>query len=623
MNKKPFFLILVFLALMSMVNASTPDFSYSQSLSTSLHVGTNNVGSIVFVKQPYLPAINTLSSIVNTNAQKFDLLKWTGSLSIQVTAPDGVVSILSNNQQLQLTQSGNYQYGLLSDMNQNATLSVAVESPLTITVTSNQQNLTVNGLNTFTITGTEYSLPISLVVDQSKAVGNYPTRFTFTTANNTKSFDVTFVVMQDGNFSVFEDTLNPTIAAQSDTLTNVGYFKLLNTGNADITVSSSVTGNGSSFLQTQASQPLYKNGQTIFNFQAQIPSAQSDGQYIANVFLTSGNSSYNKSITINIRDTTQPKINNITFNHQSVLVPVTLTVDATDNILVTNATATIDGVEFNLTKDQQLFTLKGYVFNATGAHVVIVCVYDPSSNKLCKTESPSFSQLQHITANSSITLPTKRIGLTNNVQIFTLNGSAKVNFTVQLADFTSDIVGNDTFKLFKIHLQDSNNVVYPLNNITDNVTILQSNWVQLYVYTTNVTQYNGRLKFTTPDTIVPQQDILFNGVVREYNVPTSFDTTLNGKKIWSNVFDTGDYATSYQDVCQRFPLSEDESSLSIVTSIRERTIIDNRYNTTLVACENKTTFWRFTTLFSWVFVVISLLIAYYIIKIYPYARTRK
>lgn len=621
--KRLLFTLVCMVLLLPCVSASVSDFNVVNNIKSTLNVGTNvDIGSIVVIKQPYIATNYTVSSFVNATYQRYDNFRWIGAQTVQVTLPSGANVVLVPNDVLQLTQIGNYYFFQVSDTTLNSTFVVVNETPLSINVSSASNSFTITQVQNSVVSGSESVFTFNANVSSSLVAGNYRVDFNVTNGNKTITVSKDMNLPVDGTWIIETDNTTRDINVGSDTFKSIGFLLLKNNGNADTTVSASLTGNASAFIITQNSVQLFKGSQAYMTLMLQVPSQQADGLYQANLTLTGANTTISRVYSIRITDAQVPTIGNITFSQDSLGIVNNITVDIKDNLGTENATLSFDGQTLQMVKDQQFFRVS-HLFTEIKEYDFKLCAYDLAKNEACQSFKKTFNKLALVNSSPSIKMSTKKIGSSIEKLLFSVNSSADANITVTLADLTTSIVYDNVTKpewYYKIMLRDANGNQYPIENIGSNVTIPNAkNGVMLIVQSQNLSTYDLRFSVIVPDYALTVDPINVHGEFRDYDVPEDLNKQFNGKNISCVAYDTGDLETSEYICTQKFNFLEanEIESLPLIATPRERQLAEKSFNDRVDELKQGNMYRNLMISFLAMLVILGVGSGYWFINIYP------
>lgn len=611
------------LGIIPLVSASYPDYTYVNSLSSNLTVGTNNIGVIDFIRgtpvgQEYIQ--NTISALY---VKRYDTLLWTGTSSLQIIIPTGTTLIILPNDKVTLSQSGTYTYFLASNASNNATITVAQEDNSIVNIQHSSTPLTITYTTPVTIDHSDVPLNIVVTTNSGMTAGNYPVKFNFTSQYRNYTLDMTFKLSENASWSVVEDTVPVTITAQSNSFKSIGYIKLQSVGNVDTTITSTNLGNATTFLTVQPSQTLFKGAQSYFNVQLQVPNNQADGTFTSVINLTNGVYSYSKKVTVVIKDTTLPTIENLSFSTDSLGVETIAQVIAKDNIGVNYVSINWNGKTENMTKDQQLFT-KPYTFTNIDNNVFEICAYDVSGNAYCQRFMKVFPLMNLVLTNTSIQMPSRRTGGFASTTLMTLNSTTAQNVTLTLKEFFSDIVSNtSTLDKFLVQVIDGEGRIATFNTLNQSAPISSKGTITLQVKGNNLSKYGIVFQLSVPQYARTIDPITINGKFQDYDSPRAFNKQIAGTNITCVPTDTGVIETSYQSCTLRMSILDDVENAAIVTTIREQNLQEEKLAFILSDTERSVLYRNIGLSTLAAIAIMSVSYVFYIVRIYPRARFTK
>lgn len=615
--------IIVIAAFCPFVSASLPDYTYVNSMRTNITIGENAVGNINFIRAAYIPTNYSMSIINATTLKRYDQLIWNGATSLQVTIPSGTSLVMLPNDVLSLTQVGNYIIALTTNVSNSTTLTVVAEDSANISITSSNTALTLTYPTLLTLSSNDAVAAMKVTASAGLLAGNYPVQFNFTSTYRNYTLDVTFVLAQNTSWQVAEDTVQSTIAAQSNSFQSVGYIKLNSLGNVDTTIASTLSGNGTLFIMTQPNQVLFKGGQTYFNVQLQVPNNQPDGHFETIINLSNGAYSYAKTVVINVRDTTAPTIENLTFSSESMGVDTVAKVVAKDNIAVAYVTIDGNGEITNMTQDQQLFT-KHFVFTQRNTNTFVVCAYDSSLNKFCQSYTKQFSQMDLVKTNASLQMPSRKSGGFSSKVFVTLNSTTNQNVTFELKDFFSDLTYNGTpLDKYVVQIEDIDGRVYGLTFVNQTLNLSTRGDVKVIVKGQNNSNYGLVLSIKVPSYAQPVETITLRGKFQDYDSPKAFTKEIAGTNVTCIPTDTGTIEESYQSCTLRLSILDDVENAAIVTTIREQKLQEAKMQFVLDDAQKSVLYRNIGLSILAAFAIVSALYVFYFTRIWPRTRFTK
>ncbi len=637
--KKLSIFLLFFLCLSTLSLASTPDFTITTNFVTTLNNSNGqNVGSVVIARQAYITNITTITDVVPVSIQNFDTIIWQGNGSILIkNSLDNVVGIIDQGQSYVFSTAGTYSYFVNGQSNVTSTISVSSETIPSI-------NLTVAGLPIV------YHLPQSVVLDTNSKVfnvtadvsvdissSNYSLMISASFENITKNVSSSMYISSQQTWVVQSISFASSLNAKAGDVTSIGQIVLNSTGNSDVNISSSISGNGSFMVLTQQSQTLFRKSTTSFGLTIQVPLSQADGIYNSTIALSGGGLVQLIPLTIVVKDTTPPTILSINTTDQMVQHNMLLKAIITDNLHVKNVTVdfyhgttihtTLFVVPQQMTADQQYY-FYNFTPNSLEPYFFKVCASDDSDNSVCNETSISFTQLNIIQGNSVFEVPARKYGNIASTTIFNLTEPIPDQITITLVDLTSNIAALNysnssnvsTATSYHLNIIDGDGGIRPLTTIGQTIVISKPGQIKLQVQGDVLSQYQGVLRITVPPYVQNVSDYSFSGKFLDYDIPQPFVIPWLGKTLNCGVVDTGDLTTSYYNCVVQLPISSDVQNLAIPVTPEQLSLQNQTMTNTVDDLKSSISFRTKIISVLAMLVVIAICLVAFVVRAYPYLR---
>ncbi|HKZ39719.1 MAG TPA: hypothetical protein VJ044_02085, partial [Candidatus Hodarchaeales archaeon] len=505
------------------------------------------------------------------NFQQFDIIRWNGAGTIKI-GREGVWEYPATGGQYALSASGLYEYSLLSNESTKGTITARSADTSQIVSRITSVIPITAAPSSVSLTGTEATMVFSAAVSEDMLPGSYPILITLndTFKQQIFSLNVTLPEIKTWNYSLEE--MPGEIKAQDGDFKAFGSVKITNLGNADYKINSTITGDGALFLQTQAEQTLFRKSSTFFNVMVRVPLRQADGTYNATILFSGGATMAAVPLKIVVQDLIKPEILSVKFKDDSLWKPNEIVIETKDNLEVVGANITIDDFVYPMRKDQQLFIFNS-TFTELKTHHFYICLYDGAGNSECITESKNFSALDVIEKEPALVMPTRRAGTWASAVLFNLTMEPPQPIKISFIDFTSDILGNETFgERFKARLVDGDGSSKPFTDIGEEIEVSKSGSILLEVWSENISIYDGLLGFNlTLSSMEPETETSFRGKFLDYDVPEEYSN-----RAWYSgtssleVYDSGNLETSSITIKTVYPLVTGLAGVEIPTSLADK-----------------------------------------------------
>lgn len=599
------------------VSASQPDFQVTQSIKNNSISGYDvDYANLVFIRKPYIPDNYTLTNFTNFNTQQYDLITWVNDKTIVIKSPDGVETILTNKTKFLLNKIGVYQARQLSNSSKQFLISVfpAEENRIILQAITDNSGIMVNfSKNNFTLNNDEVIVKEHINISDDLLPGTYQ----IIVKVNNKTLNQELKVLKNYNFTI-TNKLNTTTTIKSGETEYLGSLVINNNGNVDYKVEASVKGNDSYIISVPKPLIVFRKSFVRIDVQAQIPTNFKTGNHTYELIINNSKYSYKIPLIISVVDNVKPSIQQINFSSDLAFTQNKITLLATDNIGVVNATMKIFNKTLTMKRDKQLFTITT-IFNKLSRYNLEFCVYDSNNNKDCKSINKTFKKLKLVKIyNQTLVFPTKKVGFFAQKQLFSINKTINDSIIIKLQDFKPLSVGvkNGTYSA---RLIDSKGIIYKFDEYNNNVVIKNTGIVSLAVRSEVIGDFEGTIRIIVPDYVEQPSDINFQASFKDYDIPEPFSIKWIGNNtLTCKVKDTGDLSTSYYDCNLHYPINIKPDEIAVPTTVNERKMLMNEANN--VKKEFDDYKHKSSVYISLLIVVIIIggLISYFLVAYYPF-----
>jgi len=571
---KKIIIVLLILSLIFIPNviASTPSFSVTELLEDSLNNGESNFGDILFVENTYITDYHPMSIIQSGAFQKYDTLNWLGLNSVKIVAPNLQETILVNGSQYYFTQTGIHHITSLVNSSETNLITISQEDDNIVNI----NNIVVpNGFEvlfstTSFILNNERNVPVDIIVDDDVENGDYSLSYDVNNITYTKDVEILENInwtMDDDNF-----TNNPTIKAGEGQY--LGRVIIENIGNQNIEIVVSKSGNNTGMIGIPQPQTLYRKNIMNLDFQAQVSTITSAGEYDITLLIVGGNISKEIEMTVTIIDAINPIIESINFSSDKVFVENEIRVIATDNDDVVKLTLEYDNKDIEFEKDGNLFT-KTIEFTKLSKYILNFCAEDEEGNVVCEEINKTFIKVDVIEGNQNVlNMDSMRYGKYSRIYLFNITENTNEDVIVNLFSYdTIPNLKNNTIPVFRIVNQDGS-----IKNFGKYDNEVRLNSIGEYFFEVRAdieVDITGILRIEMEEQYKEIEDITFNVDFKTYDVPNDFSVPwINGRDMICKVEDTGNLDTSYYDCSLTFPIDTRAEDISIPTTVGEKNQIE-------------------------------------------------
>lgn len=595
-----------FLLASASVSASTPQYTFTDSINTTLNNTANqSIGFFVFTKQSHAPDTINLSTFGASSATQFDKLVWMNTTyTVEFTDPNNVKQIITPGAQYFVPLAGTYTYVALSDPSINGFIVVAPAASLSVSGTGNAGPFAVRlSPTTFSLTGSEQIVNVTIDVPQDFPPNTVSLNVTFTTNAGDRNYTKQLTLPEVRRWEVINNTLPTTYSIIGGDTEDVGTIVVRNLGNVNFDVDSLITGTGAPYLSTQSKLTLFKNTNSAFDFRVRIPSRQADGVYNASIKLSGHGIEYLDSVNITVKDLIAPKIENLTFSDNFLQHTVRLTAIVTDNIEVNSTTLTVAGNKYVMTKDNNVFYTE-LVFKDPLDYTMNVCSTDIAGNTGCNNFTKRFELLNIINGSRSVDMLSKKHSLFASKTLFTLSERPPEGLTIKLDNF---LPGMDTTNLsrpliaeeggfYSVRVVDGDGSYKYFTGTNTSVQVFSPGKILLEVRADAATlqnttrgSYSGIVSVANQPWRTPYEPVSFNGVTVDYALPDAFkiEWGTGGGFLDCDVRDTGDLESS-RGICNlELPAEDLSKDLVVPISLKEKQYLEDQVNQTTMQYEKR------------------------------------
>lgn len=616
------FCIFFVFSMIPVVSASTPNYILTDLLGDNLINGENDAGDLLFIHSPHIADQHTLTEITNLTVQKFDVLVWQSTTSIKIIPPFGTEQVLVNGNSYKFNYQG--QYIIQSIVNSSETSNIFAtqenESRVNITILEQPQGFNFNFTPSNFLLTNEQSVKLHVDVDDDIDPGDYEFKYKIYMPGKIVNITKEFTLDENINWTIKNSTLlNKTY--KTGTSSYLGFLELKNTGNKEVEIVVSKSGNDTYLIGIPQPQTLYKKSNLRLNFQVQIPSIQETGEYDLEIKIKGGDIEEDIPITLKVEDSLKPNIESINFSTDKVHKENDITVVATDNNDVKRVILKYDDKEISMLKDGNKF-LTQQKFIKLSRYVMEFCAYDKINNTACEVVNKTFVKDSVVTIDDpSLELPTKKISKFASIKLLNISKIIPEGVKIQLVELNQ--VGSSGNYTPTVRIIDSRGTVKSFSQYENEITLTNIGDVKLEIRSDVVADYDGILRIVLPEYVEDVEDIRFQVSFKDYDIPEPFTMDwFDGRKIICDVHDTGNLETSYYGCDLEFPIDVKKEDLSFPTTVREKDKLDTEV--AVVEDELTRSKRRGATIITLLIMVLLVVIGstYYIVEVYPYIRRR-
>jgi len=615
--------LILILLMLPVVLASTPDYEIQDNIETTLDVGSQDMGDLIFTPKPYISDLHTKSNYNNEVYQKYDRLIWEGQPTEIKKGATTVV--LTSGSQYYFDTIGEYRLFNLANSTLNATITVEAEDIPTYTLTL----VTPNGIDG-TLSSTYLNLQqqrivnLDLDVDEDLTPATYDIEIrmdTDTPGLSNRILEYNMVLPEIETWEIKEDNVGNVAYGKTGKVVDSGEIIIKNTGNINFNIEVRTEGTAKNFVPTYGSQTIFKKSTLMIPLQLQIPAKQAKGNYTLTLLIDGGdNETYEKDIIVVVQDNIPPEIKSVEFQHGYAFLNNTIIVFTEDNLGVHNTTISYDDKTYIMKKDEQKFSYNTR-FEKLSRYLFEICVYDNDGNTLCESFNRTFEKLDIIQAQKKVKFPKVKFGSFARKEMFNLTTEEVSDIKVRLVEFYADGINqSDIFNKCTIRLVDGDGTVKKFSKYEDKIVVDEKGAILLEVNCDTITKYNGIFEFVLPGYIEDIDDIRFEGEFADYGLPEDFEREWFGKTLDCDVIDMGDLEASYYKCELKLDISTKQSDLPIPTTINEREQLDKELEEQEEEFNKKATRYKVVIGLLIGFLVVGIIFIYYFNSIYPNLR---
>ncbi len=621
--------ILALLALLALslpfVHASTIDFDVNTDFKSSITNGVGQFGEFIIVNKPLISSNYNITNYTISGAQIGDAFIWQGTDTLSMYLNDVFIGFLSPSNSLTLSSVGTYTYAQSSNLSVNGSIIVTSISPITINIqlNGNPVNYTFEPAS-FLFNMSDKLIKVNYSVLEEVSTGEYNWTLNVSSANKSVVKNGTTRVVENRAWNITSSTVPSNFTIKSGSAEPIGEVNVINLGNADFSIHVDLYGDGAKFIRTQENQTLFKRTSGVFNFIAQVPSVTTHGSYNTTVVMTGGNKTETFSFMIVVTDMLPPEIKRVSFLDDFIYHDNIISVDVTDNIQVANVSIEYDGVLYNMTRDQQLFT---YAFkpDRLSQYLFTVCAYDDTNNVVCQEINKTFMKLNIINYTPEVRMPSRKTGAYASTTLFNLSEKPPHAIKIKLVDFAGESVNTTVGGNYKLRVVDGDGTVYQFNSLGEEINVFYAGQIKIEVTGDEQSSYDGILLVTPQDYMENLTGpIHIHGKFLSYDIPNSFiiNDWYGGKPFSCEVIDTGDLDTSEYDCKVKFPITLDVKNFAVPTTPSEKLLYDENKNNTIAGIRGEVLNRNFAISGLAAIILILSLLLVWGAKYYPYFRYR-
>lgn len=556
------------------VSASTPNYNVTFLTDKNLINGENDVGEILFIEKPYTPQYFNLTTTDFFNAQRFDVLRWKGTNTAVITAPNNEQMILTTGSTYTFSQIGQHKLHFLTNESIFSYISIGFETPINIEIEEYDipSGFDVTFSDTSFVLDNEKAIDLTINVDTNVAPKNYILKYQI----NNKDYNETYKVIAHNSWNIYNNTLPKQVDAKNGESRLLGYMLLSNSGNVDVNIKIQKTGTDSYLLGIPQTQTLFKQSTLRINYQLQVPSSQDPKDYPITIDVVGGNITKKFTLNISVVDSISPTIDQINFSTDKIFRENDISVIATDNNAVKNVTLTYDGKVIVLKKDQQKFTTS-VNFTRLSRYDMMFCAFDNENNKGCTSVNKTFTKSKLINDfEKVIVMKSKKVGTYSEINLFNITEKIQGGMILQLVSFQPKNFDKISNKSYSVRVSDKDGAIKQFSEFNKEIKLTETGQVYLQVMSNEVADFDGILRLHLPDYAEEVPDITFRVAFKDFDIPEDFEVDWFDNVISCEVVDTGDLDTSHYE-CDglTFPINVDKDDIAIPTTIHERQQLDS------------------------------------------------
>jgi len=552
MNKIYLILIIAALFCIPVAYSATRDYNYEVEIDAnfSSNGSIKSIGNIIFYSQIVDSEVIVISNINNSygnlNGTKFDVLEVSGQNSVKLKLlPDGEEISLIPGGIYEFTTAGIYKVWKFIDDNVTGTIDIKEINDITLNLGIDcLADLTLN--QSSLILGEEDSIQIISNISQNFPSGDYDLKINVQNNGEVKIISGTFHRDEVKVFELVEDNMaNGTV--KMGEVGEFGFIKLRNVGNVQFSVIINIS-DYDDILSYTSPVSLYPGLDIKIPVFYSISHSTELGDRNGTLKITNNNQVWDKKLSINIADSINPTIFNISFEGDKFIKErITTLVIADDNENIANVTCKWDNLTIVLGEDGKFYR-GSLLFDNVGVKNLRYCVRDTSNNTNCTTMSINVTKQNYINYTETVKLPSTRYNKFSEGVIF--NVSKPMVITIKLVDINYE--GNYTMRI-----EDGRGVEQYIEGRGGKVTIDNSGQVRIGIMGRTEGEFSGILLITVPLSHESIGRITFSGKVLDYDIPAPIHQEWFGSWLDCDVEDTGQFETSKIKCKIDFPISAD------------------------------------------------------------------
>jgi hypothetical protein len=577
---------IVCLLILSTTLVSASYYNYDIDVQFPESTINEDVGDIVITKTTIVPEIVTTVTFTTQQLEQQDRFVWDGTGAVDIQNTQGVLATLQSGQSYTFTQTGTYSYS------QNGTQAKIIVSP----VPQLQGKLLLQSDIEFSYDDVQYQIdtarvfPITIEYIASKK-GVYPIQVNFSYPQNKKQVTKELTIGSIQTWNITDSTVNTTTAVKAGDFKSIGTIEVTNTGNDNYPISVSITGDINNFLSVENEIQLYRGTETYVNIVAQIPSQQEDKTVSGKIILENAQQRKEVNLTIDIKDLIKPTIQNITFEHDTLVKPNTIIVRAIDNVDVQKVTGVLS--VFNITanqtitqnitftKDQQLFT-GTHAFTIPNIYRMTFCAIDIANNSVCQDTNKSFFPINTVERENRVDGKTVKTDKWNRIKILSASDEIYNGLHLQLTRLSDD-TGDVNISAYSLRIVDKNEQTTQITSFNDTIPIIDG-VTYLEVRGDTIGQWEAQFSLISEYFVAEYQPFIVTGKIGTYETPEKKTVTILGREVTFEPFDTGVQEDSYFEVKTRLPITTDIDNGIVISTVEEQQLQDEKMsekNTTI------------------------------------------
>lgn len=607
---------ILLLLLLPGVLASVPNNHITQLFDDEAINGENDIGELLIIAQQYSSQTYNRTNFTQVTLQRYDLFAWFGTESVSVKDPLNRETILVPGAQYYVTQMG--LHTVTSLLNSSKTFNIIATGEPQNFVDINIDHVP-NGFELeFSMTDfvliDEEIIEATLIIDDDIEPGEYTINYTV----NEEVLEYTFTVLSNIDWNISDVSFEEEQSIKSGEDRYIGFIEVNNIGNQDVEITLNKKGNQSSIVVVPQSKTLFRKSSIKFDIQLDVPSVTPTGTYDITI-IADDESGKKQNITLEIEviDALKPVIEQINFSTDKAFMENEIVVFATDNDDVVNLTLEYDDEKIFFKKDQNRFTAT-LVFNKISKYEFDFCAIDITGNQACEAVNRTFIKIDAIQGTRKlIKLPTVQYSKYSEEFLFNLTEYIDEGVSIELVSIESSIRDDE---MPTIRLVDEDGGIKRFNTYDNEIIIKEVGRYNLEIRSEIEGDYEGIIRFNVPEYVEEVTDVVFEVSFKSYDIPRDFSVDWFGTNVVCEVIDTGDLDSSHRLCPIRIPIDISEKDIALPTTIREREQLDTQVVEVKeeLLTSRKRAGLVITLLI--VFLILSLIVLWYAINVYPYIR---